>query len=119
MRSGSCEDHVGDYEDDDSTVIYGAVAWAKPLKDFNLSYLSYNPQEDFITSAQQIKHSAQGSKGQKMDNSEIKPTQNSATACKAALKHYLTLLPRTRRGGDTRDLETWVVKRLRRKDIAL
>lgn len=106
MRNSSCENHVSDYEDDDSTVIYRAVAWAKPLKDFNLSYSSYNPQEDFITFAQQIKHSAQGSKGQKMDNSEIKPTQNSATACKAALKCYLTLLPRTRQGEETHDLET-------------
>lgn len=106
MRTNSCENHVSDYEDDDSPMIDGAVTWAKPLKDFNLSYLSYNPQEDFITSAQQIKHSAQGSKGQKMDNSEIKPTQNSASACKTALKHYLKLLPRTPRGWETHDLET-------------
>lgn len=55
MRSNSCENHVRDYEDDDSTMIYRVVTWAKPLKDFNLSYLSYNPQDDFITSAQQIK----------------------------------------------------------------
>lgn len=85
MRNSSCENHVRDYGADDSVVIYGAVAWAKPLKDFNLSYWSYNPREDFITSAQQIKHSAQGSKGHTMDNSEIKPTQNSATAARLLL----------------------------------
>lgn len=60
----SCKNNDSDYDDDDSTVIYWALTWAKPFKTLT-SCTFTTTLEDFISSTQQIKHPAQGSTANK------------------------------------------------------